>query len=56
VLRTRGKLDLRGSATKIRLRAVKYDRMVLAYHGCDASTASQVLSGQPFRKSQNVYD
>jgi hypothetical protein len=30
--------------------------MVLAYHGCDASTASQVLNGKPFRKSQNVYD
>jgi hypothetical protein len=35
---------------------MKYDRTVLAYHGCDASVAERVLSGDPFRPSENDYD
>lgn len=29
---------------------------VLAYHGCDAVIADKLLSGEPFKKSQNEYD
>ena len=36
--------------------AVKYDRTIIAYHGCDASTAERVLSGDPFKPSENDYD
>ena len=35
---------------------MKYDRTVIAYHGCDVSTAERVLSGHPFRPSENDYD
>jgi hypothetical protein len=35
---------------------VKYDRTVIAYHGCDAKTAERLLRGEPFKKSQNDYD
>jgi hypothetical protein len=35
---------------------MKYDRMIVAYHGCDAETAERLLHGEPFRKSQNDYD
>ena len=35
---------------------MKYDRTILAYHGCDAETAERLLRGEPFRKSQNDYD
>jgi hypothetical protein len=35
---------------------MKYDRTVIAYHGCDAETAARVLDGEPFKKSQNDYD
>jgi hypothetical protein len=35
---------------------VKYDRTVMAYHGCDAATAERLLAGEPFRASENDYD
>jgi len=35
---------------------MKYDRTVIAYHGCDARTAERLLRGEPFKKSQNDYD
>jgi hypothetical protein len=35
---------------------MRYDRTVIAYHGCDASVAKQLLAGDPFKKSQNDYD
>jgi hypothetical protein len=35
---------------------MKYDRTVIAYHGCDAETAERLLSGEHFKKSQNDYD
>ncbi len=35
---------------------MKYDRTVIAYHGCDAAVADRVLSGDPFRPSENDYD
>lgn len=35
---------------------MKYDRTVIAYHGCDAKVAKRILAGEPFKKSQNDYD
>lgn len=35
---------------------MKYDRTVLAYHGCDAEVAARILGGQLFNESQNDYD
>jgi hypothetical protein len=35
---------------------MKYDRTVIAYHGCDAETATRLLGGMQFKKSQNDYD
>lgn len=35
---------------------MKYDRTILAYHGCDKATADQILGGGAFKKSQNAYD
>lgn len=35
---------------------MKYDRTIIAYHGCDAATADRLLHGEPFRKSRNDYD
>jgi hypothetical protein len=35
---------------------MRHDRLVLAYHGCDAVVAEQLLAGEPFRKSENDYD
>ena len=35
---------------------MRYDRMVVAYHGCDSSVAERLLSGEPFMPSQNTYD
>lgn len=35
---------------------MRYDRVVLAYHGCDASVAERLLTGGPFHKSENDYD
>ena len=34
----------------------QYDRTVLAYHGCDLSTARRLLEGEPFTPSTNAYD
>jgi hypothetical protein len=36
--------------------SMKYDRTVIAYHGCDAETAERLLGGESFKKSQNGYD
>lgn len=35
---------------------MRYDRTIIAYHGCDAEIADQLLRGEPFKKSQNDYD
>src|SRR5262245_55731365 len=35
---------------------MRYDRIVLAYHGCDAAVAERLLAGEPFRNSRNDYD
>jgi len=35
---------------------LRYDRTILAYHGCDAQVAESVLAGQAFRPSENAYD
>src|SRR5262245_35222876 len=35
---------------------MKYDRIVIAYHGCDALVAERLLRGEPFKRSQNDYD
>lgn len=35
---------------------MRYDRVVLAYHGCDAAVAERLLAGEPFRPSDNDYD
>lgn len=35
---------------------MKYDRTVIAYHGCDESVAEQILAGGAFKKSENDYD
>ena len=35
---------------------MKYDRTIIAYHGCDAAVAARILNGEPFKKSQNKYD
>lgn len=35
---------------------MKYDRTIIAYHGCDAGIAERLLRGEGFRMSQNDYD
>jgi len=35
---------------------MRHDRVVLAYHGCDAAVAERLLSGEPFQESKNDYD
>ena len=35
---------------------MKYDRIIIAYHGCDAQVAENLLRGEPFKRSQNDYD
>jgi hypothetical protein len=35
---------------------MRYDRTVIAYHGCDAQVADRLLAGEPFRKSRNDFD
>lgn len=35
---------------------MRYDRTVLAYHGCDAETAEHLLAGDPFKPSVNDFD
>ena len=35
---------------------MKYDRTIVAYHGCDNPTAERILRGEPFKGSQNSYD
>jgi hypothetical protein len=35
---------------------MRYDRTVIAYHGCDARVADRLLAGEPFRKSRNDFD
>ena len=35
---------------------MKYDRTVIAYHGCDATVAERILAGEAFKKSENDYD
>jgi hypothetical protein len=35
---------------------MRYDRTVIAYHGCDAQVVDRLLAGEPFRKSRNDFD
>jgi hypothetical protein len=35
---------------------MRHDRVVLAYHGCDMAVADRLLTGEPFRRSENDYD
>ena len=35
---------------------MKYDRTVIAYHGCDAAVRDRLLSGEPFIQSSNDFD
>jgi hypothetical protein len=35
---------------------MRYDRVVVAYHGCDAAVAERLLAGESFRRSENDYD
>jgi hypothetical protein len=35
---------------------MRYDRIVIGYHGCDAATAELLLRGEPFKPSMNDYD
>lgn len=35
---------------------MKYDRTIVAYHGCDAGVAERLLDGERFKKSENDYD
>jgi len=35
---------------------VRHDRVVVAYHGCDAAVADRLLAGEPFRPSENDHD
>jgi hypothetical protein len=35
---------------------VRYDRIVLGYHGCDLDTAARLLDGESFKPSVNDYD
>ena len=35
---------------------MKYDRTVIAYHGCDAQVAARLIDGEPFRPSSNDFD
>lgn len=36
--------------------AVRYDRTVIAYHGCDTAIAERIFGGESFQKSENNYD
>jgi hypothetical protein len=35
---------------------MRYDRTVIAYHGCDAEVAERLLAHEKFKKSANKYD
>lgn len=35
---------------------MRYDRTIIAYHGCDAIVAERILAGVPFERSENSYD
>jgi hypothetical protein len=35
---------------------VRYDRTVIAYHGCDVAVAERILAGASFQRSENNYD
>ncbi len=35
---------------------MKYDRTIIAYHGCDRSIAERLHAGESFKKSRNDYD
>jgi hypothetical protein len=35
---------------------MRYDRTIVAYHGCDSEVAENLLRGERFKKSQNDYD
>ena len=35
---------------------MRYDRTVIAYHGCGKTTADSIIAGEPFEASENDYD
>jgi len=35
---------------------VRYDRTIIAYHGCSAETAERIRAGEPFKQSDNDWD
>ncbi len=35
---------------------MRYDRTIIAYHGCDENVANHLLRGSVFKKSRNLYD
>jgi hypothetical protein len=35
---------------------VRYDRTIVAYHGCDRAVAERLLAGEDFKPSENDYD
>ena len=35
---------------------MRYDRTVIACHGCDATVAARLLGGEPLHKRENDYD
>jgi hypothetical protein len=35
---------------------MRYDRTIVAYHGCDAGIAERIYAGESFKPSQNSYD
>ncbi len=35
---------------------MRYDRTVIAYHGCDRTVADEILAGGDFKPSENDYD
>lgn len=35
---------------------MRYNRIIVGYHGCDLEVATKVLDGEPFEQSTNDYD
>ena len=40
----------------LRMLNMRYDRTIIAYHGCDEDVANRLLHGSLFKKSRNLYD
>ena len=39
-----------------RIALARYDRTIIAYHGCSAETAERIQGGEPFKPSENDWD